>query len=294
MPSQFPGLELYLKEVVKFHNITLGSNVHLSVDLFALARCLKAGRHEVDDLALTVLRFFTNEVGNNGTVVISAFSFDFSNSGYFSPIKCTPDTGSFAKIIAKYHSNLRTLGPIYSFFVFGHLFKVMFGPMPAATGPQSVFRILVENRFTLLSVGHHSASAFTVSHHFEESAGVPYRFSKSFVGVIESPQGEIIPWDSTMYVRQNNCVFSGLTVEGHERLVEDGVAKVLSSRLGNDPIASFSIRLAEAAEPIESDLYLGGSRYIAPVIDGLAPKVSATPITSKRARFEYLSAISLG
>jgi len=63
--------------------------------------------------------------------------------------------------------------------------------------------------------------------------------------------------------------------------------------LQKDPIASFSIRLAEAAEPIESDLYLGGSRYIAPVIDGLAPKVSATPITLKRARVEYLSAISL-
>lgn len=284
-------LHTFLEEVAVKHAISRGSNVHLSVNLVSVGRALRLASPEIPYLVNLMLNFFRDRIGGKGNLLISSFSFDFTNSGFFSVLNSPIETGSFAKITAELLPSSRTLGPVYSFLAFGEFAKTIQGPFLSSTGQESVFQKITEQGFTLVTIGHHLASAFTIAHHFEESVGVSYRSHKHFSGVVTGYDGVPKPWNTTMYVRATGCEFSGLTIEGFRNLSDQGLTSFSIESLPGGRVASFSCKLTPTGQIIEGDLRQGGSKYVAPIFDGTLLENGITPIDQKTASTEYLRII---
>lgn len=283
-------LEEYLIRVAEHHILGEGSNLHLSVDLVAFGRALNLTRGELKELSEQILYFFRDRIGQSGSVLISSFSFDFPQFGVYSPSESPIVTGNFAEQVFELFPDSRTLGPIYSFLAFGAAFESFSGPSASSTGLGSVFEQMERAEFSLVTVGHHLASAFTVAHCYEEMVGVEYREIKNFSGLIAT-EGLERPWNTTMYVRKNNCIFSGLTSEGFSSLVRENIASVRVDGLSGQPVASYSVKLGPAGLVIRSNLFMGRRDYIAPIRDDASLTHGVTPLDRLQAMHAYLEDI---
>jgi len=126
-------------------------------------------------------------IGQQGTLAVPAFNFNFATSARFDP-KVTPSKGMgiFSEYVRQQTEARRTLHPMQSLVVLGYYTEdLTLRDTPSAFDPGSAFERMLELDFKLLLLGADIQSV-SMLHYSEQRADVPYRFWKDFSGQIRA------------------------------------------------------------------------------------------------------------
>ncbi|MBN1267939.1 MAG: AAC(3) family N-acetyltransferase [Anaerolineales bacterium] len=126
-----------------------------------------------------------NGIGQTGTLVVPTFNFDFCKGEPFNRAETPSDgMGVFAELVRRHPQACRTAHPMQSIAVIGHHHKDLCRrDTPGAFDDGSAFERMLELDFKLLLLGAPVQSA-SIVHYVEQRHPVPYRYWKSFPGII--------------------------------------------------------------------------------------------------------------
>jgi len=130
-------------------------------------------------------------LGEEGTLVMPAFNFDF-NKGMPWDVRSTPSKmGVLTELVRNDPRSKRVFHPIYSFAILGKHAEMM-GNLSyrSSYGADSVFAYLRKLDAKIIVIGLSYTNSMTFFHHIEEMEGVDYRYLKDFTG-------EVTDWNGT-------------------------------------------------------------------------------------------------
>jgi aminoglycoside 3-N-acetyltransferase len=236
--------------------------VWLSIDFRSLMMSAKVPASLADNAAYYIVQQVLKQIGTDGTVVVSAFNFDFPKAKCYNPAASPIHTGSFGELLRPSHHQHRTSHPIYSFFVFGKAEReLLTQDIEHSTGDNSVFDWLVSHKTLLVTVGHNYTKALTVVHHAEHLAGVSYRNIKTFKGkILRGDQESMIR--CTLYARDIDvCSFSSITLTGDLFIRNNNILMPTLAR-AERPILLHSVNLQTLCGILVDDLILGKHGFL--------------------------------
>jgi aminoglycoside 3-N-acetyltransferase len=131
-----------------------------------------------------IIDSFLNLIGNNGTILIPFFNFDFIKKNFFSIKTTTSHMGALTEQFRKKYSACRTGHPVYSFGVLGKR-KNYFENIDnfSAYGEESPFGVLKRLNGKIAILDLEDQNSMTFYHHIEEINNVHWRYAKSFKGL---------------------------------------------------------------------------------------------------------------
>lgn len=190
-----------LAEIVRQLNINRGDTVLISSDMKKiLFQCLSHG----DETDLNVfLESLMAVVGEEGTILIPTYNWDFCKGVTFDYKKTPCKTGSLGKVALKRNDFIRTRHPIYSFAVWGKDAKKLYEmDNKDSFGQDSPFAYLKEVKAKNIFIDVSYQNSFTFAHYVEEWEGkVPYRYVKDFTAGYIDEQGVEETRTYSMFVR---------------------------------------------------------------------------------------------
>ena len=149
---------------------------------------------EVNGGPQTVIAALLAALGNDGTLIMPSFNFDF-NKGKPWDVRSTPSQmGILTEFVRKDPRAKRVFHPIYSFAIIGKHAE-MLGSLRYKSSYErnSVFGKLRDLDGKIMVIGLSYTNSMTFFHHIEQMEGVDYRFQKQFTG-------EVTDWDGTTKV----------------------------------------------------------------------------------------------
>lgn len=194
----------------KLHEMGIckGDLLYISSDMTMLMyRCTKAFSLKGKDGKSFFLNSFTDmlkeTVGEEGTLLVPVFTWDFCRGIAFDSRTTHGDVGSFGNWLLDNRQDFsRTRHAIYSFMVWGKAAPLL-GAMDNRTawGKDSPFAYLHSNNGKNLLVNVSLEKCFTFTHYVEECIRVPYRYFKDFRGSYTDCNGNVSDRVYTMFVR---------------------------------------------------------------------------------------------
>lgn len=164
-------------DIYKYDNILLNSSI---LD-FLLYQRKKKKNFNVSKFIDELIK----ALNPNTTLFIPAFNWDFCNGSIFDKNSTEPKTGSLAKSVLKRKDFLRTINPLYSFFVYGkNASKLASINEDNCFDFKSIFGYLIKNKAVNIFLGIDYKKAFTFVHVAEQKAKVNYRYLKNFEGKV--------------------------------------------------------------------------------------------------------------
>jgi len=134
--------------------------------------------------------FLLNLIGENGTLIVPTFNWDFCKGKPYSNDKTRSQVGMFSNIVLNDNRSIRSLHPIYSFSGIGpHVSKIFNNISNSSFGHNSVFSRLHKINAKIVFVNT-KTGGFTFAHYVEQMCGVDYRFIKKFKGDVIFPNEE--------------------------------------------------------------------------------------------------------
>lgn len=135
-------------------------------------------------------------LGPEGTLAVPAFNFGFARGEPFDPVQTPAEgMGAFSEFVRRRPEARRTPHPLQSLAVFGrHALDLAARDTPSAFDPGSAFERLLELDGRLLLLGA-DVQAASIVHYCEQRACVPYRYWKTFSGLVNTPAG----WQTRSY-----------------------------------------------------------------------------------------------
>lgn len=133
--------------------------------------------------AEVVLDSFISALGDQGTLVIPLFNFDFTSGVKFDFRYTESHMGALTEAARKNPEAVRTGHPIYSFCAIGrqsHVFKGV--DNYSGYGADSPFGLIRQLNGKIAVLDIEENRSMTFHHHVEEMMSVPYRYSKEFRG----------------------------------------------------------------------------------------------------------------
>ncbi len=187
-----------LADNLKF--IKKGSAVLVTTDVTALAyTCRKNGERFDPDIFINSLQ---KAVGEDGTLLIPCFNWDFCKTGVFDIKNTKSKTGILGDYALEREDFKRTKHPLYSFAVWGKDAQMLYeANVRTSFGADSPFAYLYSVKAQSLTVGISPTIAGTFVHYVEQCLNSPLRYEKEFSGVIIDEKGEEKPITASMYVR---------------------------------------------------------------------------------------------
>ena len=189
-----------LFDIPKYFGLKKGDSVWIASDVkrliyFMLENGESADMNELIDGVIDV-------VGEEGTILIPTFNWDFCKGKTFDIRKSPCKTGTIGKTALKRGDFARTQHPIYSFAVWGKdsglLLSMTNKSSFGADSPFSYCRdVNAKNVFIDVECQH----SFTFVHYVEEQVGVPYRYLKDFTAGYVDQDGELSIRTYSMNVR---------------------------------------------------------------------------------------------
>ena len=180
--------------VEKNDKILLHSNLS---ELFKITK-RKGFTFRVEDL----LEFIIDYLGQDGTLILPSFNFDFCTKKYYSCKNTISKMGALTEKGRLKAGENKTWHPVYPFTVFGKIPKAEIEKKNySALGRESIFNWLVENNGKISILNLNDQNSMTFYHHVEELLGASWRVKKIFKGKYETFQDDIIDVDATIYVR---------------------------------------------------------------------------------------------
>ena len=162
------------QKIVDHLDITEGDTLVIASDLTRIA--IQAGRKEGQFDADKFLDSFQEKLGNNGSILIPAYNFNFRTNESFSVNSTPPTTGALALIAFKRKDFIRTYNPLHSFMVWGkHAAEFASLRNKSSFGKDSPFALMQKLNAKLIFAGTIIGDAFTFTHFIEESEKVKYR-----------------------------------------------------------------------------------------------------------------------
>jgi aminoglycoside 3-N-acetyltransferase len=151
----------------------------------------------------TILDSFLHVLGENGTLLLPLFNFDFCHGAAFD-IRNTPSQmGALTEAARLRAGAVRTGHPVYSFAVLGKRLDLFRGlDNFSGYGPESPFAILHQQGGKIAVLDLPDQGSMTFYHHVEESLGVDYRFHKRFTAPYTSWEGEVSDRTYGLFVRK--------------------------------------------------------------------------------------------
>lgn len=151
--------------------------IHSSISR-VLRRIAKSGENANPEVVLDSL---LAAVGEEGTLMLPLFNFDFTRGVPFDILSTPSHMGSLTEAGRKHARAVRTGHPIYSFAVIGrHSNKFEGVDNYSGYGSDSPFAILRELDGKIGVIDLPDQNSMTFYHHVEEMLGVDYRFHKTF------------------------------------------------------------------------------------------------------------------
>lgn len=162
--------------------------VYLSSDLMALA--WNARQHGETFCADALLDSFQKQITEEGTLLVPAFHFSFSNQGTYD-YKHTPSAaGALGNTALQRTDFQRTAHPMHSFCVWGKdKDRLCALRNRNSFGCDSPFAYMEQNQVIQVMLGTDYQRSMTFVHYVEYMAGVPYRFLKQFTGSYRDENG---------------------------------------------------------------------------------------------------------
>lgn len=148
----------------------------------------------VDGGPQTVINALEAVLGEEGTLIMPTFNFDF-NKGQPWDVRSTPSKmGVLTELVRVDPRAKRVFHPFYSFAILGKHAE-MLGSLRYKSSYErnSVFGKLRDLDGKIMVIGLSYTNSMTFFHHIEQMEGVDYRFLKQFTG-------EVTDWDGTTKV----------------------------------------------------------------------------------------------
>ena len=238
-------------------NINQGDLVYVISDVLELAKIARNNGEKFN--ASNFLSTLMHKVGEEGTVVVPTFNWDFCEGKTFDYNKTPGKTGALGNAALKDERFKRTKHPIYSFAVCGReQQKICSIDTEDSFGENTVFGYLYRNNAKALVIGLNALEGLTMVHYVEQVIGVPYRYFKTFEGKYIDEQGTERKKRASMYVRDLN-IDPEEDMEHLSQILED--LNVSRTKIIND--IPFRVVLhKQTCEIVKIDIELNGSKNL--------------------------------
>lgn len=241
-----------LENIFKNLKIKKGNNIYLGLDFFKLYKLLdikKIDRYEIVD---QLLNFFLSYLGKKGNLVIPVFNFDCIKKKKFDIVKSPGQSGTFGNILLKKYSSFRTNHPVYSFLCFGNnskkYKKIIYSN---ATAKNSLWKYFIEDKFDLVTLGHHFSRSLTHLHYIENLLEVDYRFNLKFSLNYTNRRNNTYKKKYSFFARKTEiCQFSGMTMNCNKIFLKQKIAKFYKYK----DFINFKLNIKEASALFYEDL----------------------------------------
>jgi aminoglycoside 3-N-acetyltransferase len=168
---------------------------HSNIGFFGLPESGRSIEHAFD----TILGAFLDVLGPTGTLVVPTFTYSFPQGRVFDPDRSPSDCGAFTELLRMHPDSLRYADPCVSVAAIGGRAREMTANATEnAYGPGSFFDRFYGAGGMICNLNFDAGSTFV--HYVERRLQVPYRFDKTFEGVIER-DGIATHAASTIWVR---------------------------------------------------------------------------------------------
>ena len=241
-------------------NIKKGSNIYVGIDILMVAKYLKYQSKNLHDLADIFLKFLIKHVGKSGTIVIPVFNLDCVPSKKFDRKNSPGQSGMFGNLLLKKYYKYRTKHPMYSFLVFGKKSKkYMKVNNGNATGPDSLWKNFNDDRFDLITFGHHYVRSLTHIHYLEDLANINYRVNKIFKVKYKDFKKKIIEKNFSFFARKLDlCEYSSMTYHCDREFFRLKIAKFAYQ----NELICFKLNLNRASKLILKSLKKNSNKLV--------------------------------
>lgn len=135
-----------------------------------------------------ILKVFKEAVGDDGTVIMPAFSYSFCEKQIFDVQHSKSTVGLLTEFFRNSRDVSRTVHPIFSFSVWGRRRKEFMEIGPDAFSMDSVYGKMIQGNDKMVMLG--ADKGYTIYYLAEESIGVSHRFFKNFSGIVRDGEKE--------------------------------------------------------------------------------------------------------
>lgn len=147
--------------------------------------------------------------------IMPTYTFNFPKTGVFDLIRSKPSTGT----ICEGFDGTRTPKPINS-YKYKNCLPV--SPQTTAWGEDGMMGWLVKNDATFIALGVSTLKSCSYFHYAEEKLKVPYRYFKTFNGLLYDDGKHIGPCSETLFVGPKSCGYDFKAGKAIELLDERG------------------------------------------------------------------------
>ena len=156
----------------------------------------------IDGGPQTVIDALLESLGDDGTLIMPTFNFDFCKGEPWD-IRNTPShMGAMTNMVREHPSSKRVFHPIYSFAVLGKNAEYLTEEQyKSSYGANSLFAKLRAINGKIMVIGLLYNDSMTFFHHVEELEGVDYRYLKEFTGMVTDDEGNTYEDTFSMLVR---------------------------------------------------------------------------------------------
>jgi aminoglycoside 3-N-acetyltransferase len=167
-------------------------------------------------------------VGSQGTLLMPAFSYSFTRGEPFDICNTPSAVGMVSERFRTRPGVRRTLDPIFSFAVRGHLAQELCTiPAKECFGAESVFAVLHRWNAQIVDLGCSMSRGGTFVHYVETAYGVDYRYKKRFSGIVISPDGLATECSVVYHVRDLTRKSGADLRRLQKRLADDGKSRTV-------------------------------------------------------------------
>ena len=184
----------------------------------------------VDGGPQAVIDAFLEVLGENGTLLMPTFNFDFCKGVDWDVRETPSQMGYMTNLVRTDPRATRVFHPIYSFAVIGK-YAQAFGDLrdKSSYGANSAFAKLCELDGKIMVIGLSYNDSMTFFHHIEEMEGVDYRYLKDFTGNITDWEGNTTIDTYQMLVRNLEMKVETMVDPMGALMEEKGVIKSQNS-----------------------------------------------------------------
>lgn len=201
-----------LVEALRSTGVEDGQTIFVHASLGRLGYC-DAGRSMADSCRV-LLGALRKAVGASGTILVPTYSYSIGRNQIFD-VQNTPSTvGDFTEFFRQQPEVCRSADPMLSVAGIGpSASRLLSNLPPTCFGPGSIYDRLHDEggRIVMIGLGLYWA---TYRHYIEEHFGVPFRFSKLFIGTIRDNSSERTEtWSYYAAPLIDNCSPNGVPLE---------------------------------------------------------------------------------
>lgn len=180
-------------------------------------------------------------VGEQGTVIMPAFNWDYCRTLFFDHAETESKVGILTEAFRRRKGVLRNVAPPWCTFIAAgkHAATVASINGTSPFGPDSIVQYMIDRNVRQVLIGSTYADSVVFVHWLEQSFNVPYRYWKTFRGIVRI-NGKEVENVSEMFARRLDI---DATIDSnHLTVVFDKTDKVQTAKLGRGKIRSFRVK----------------------------------------------------